>query len=116
MLVQYRTPPFRTYFVWSKYASLDDEATAREQTMKHRAPNAAYFWLPAPVLTEDLISALKIGAGRTIFDIYLLYRRGVIWESRLPAPTYWQQQIGVIQGDPFNITRMEAQIQRLMSK
>jgi hypothetical protein len=116
MLVQWRTPPFRTYFVWGRYSSLDDEARAREETLKHRAPNASFFWMPAPILPEELMSVLKIGTGRTIFDVYLLYRRGVLWESRLPAPTYWQQQIGVIQGDPFNVTRMEAQIQRLLAK
>jgi hypothetical protein len=116
MLVQYGSPAFRTYFVWSRYSSMDDEAKAREESAKHRAPNAAYFWLPVPVLTEDLVSALKIGAGRAIFDVYLLYRRGVLWESRLPAPAYWQQQLGIIQGDPFNISRLEAQIQRLLTK
>jgi hypothetical protein len=116
MLVQWSNPPFRTYFVWSRYSALDDEEQARAATRKYPAPNATYFWMPVPALSQELITVLKLGAGRFPFDIYLLYKRGVLWDSQVPSPTYWQQQMGVIQGEPFNIARLGNHIQSLLTR
>jgi hypothetical protein len=114
MLVQRRSPDLRAYFVWGRYSSMDDDAAAHDVTQKYTAPNAAHFWMPAEIAPKELAAVLKIGAGRAIFDIYLLYRKNVFWEGQLPPPTYWQQQMGVVQGDAFDITRLESQIQRLL--
>jgi hypothetical protein len=116
MLVQWGKPQFRTYFVWGGYSGIDNEDQAREATRKFQAPNAAYFWMPVPALSPDLISVLKLGVGRIPFDLYLLYAKGILWQDHVPVPTYWQQQIGVIQADPFNITQMERMIQREIAK
>ena len=113
MLVQRRSPELRAYFVWGRYTGADDEQRARESTQKYKAPNAVYFWMPSPAISEELTSVLKLAPGRMVYDVYLLYRKGILWESQIPAPTYWQQQMGVLQGDPFDITRLETQVQRL---
>jgi hypothetical protein len=114
MLVQRRNPAVRAYFFWGYYLGTDSEERAREATQKLQAPNAAHFWMPGPELSTALASSLKLGAGRTPFDVYLLYRRGVLWESAIPAPTYWQQQNGLVQADAFDIARLESRIQQLL--
>jgi hypothetical protein len=116
MLVQRRSPDLRAYFVWGRFSSLDEEARAREAAQKYAAPNAAHFYMPTTILPQDLTAVLKIPGFRPIFDVYLLYRKGTFWEAQLPAPTYWQQQLGALQGEAFNITRMETQIQKLLGQ
>lgn len=116
MLVQRRNTEIRTYFVWGLFGPLDDEDRAREAARRYAAPGAAHFWMPAPALREDLISDLKIPGARAIFDVYLLFGKGAFWETRLPIPAYWQRQMQVLQGEPFSITGMETQIQKLLAR
>jgi hypothetical protein len=116
MMIQRRSPDLRAYFVWGRFSGNDDEAHARESTKKYAAPNAAYFWVPVPVAQQELTSVLRIAPGQIVYDVYLLYRKSVLWESQIPTPTYWQQQLGILQGDRFDITRLETQIQRLSGK
>jgi hypothetical protein len=116
MLVQRRDPSLRAYFVWGRYLGEDDEAKAREATQKFMAPNSVYFWMPVPQISRQLAEVLRLASGLIPYDVYLLYRRGILWESTVPAPTYWQQQMGVVQGDTFDITRLETQIQRLLTQ
>ena len=115
MLVQRSDPRIRAYFIWGRYQGTDDENQARQDMQKFRAPNTVNFWMPVPLLSKDLNAVLKLGADRIPFDVYLLYRRNAFWEEALPAPTYWQQQMGVLQGDAFDITTLEKQIQRLLN-
>jgi len=114
LMVQRRDPELRAYFVWGLYQGADSEARAREAAEKYAAPGTAHFWMPNATLSTDLAGILKLGAGRIPFDVYLLYRRGVIWESRVPLPGYWQQQNGLVQGDVFDIARLEARIQQFL--
>jgi hypothetical protein len=116
MLVQRRDPSIRAYFVWGLYQGTDSEERARESSRKFAAPNTVYYWMPRPEISRDLVQALKLGAGRVPFDIYLLYRRRALWEGRMPSPDYWQQQMGVLQGDAFDIGKLEKQIQRLLGR
>jgi hypothetical protein len=114
MLVQRRSPDLRAYFVWGRYSSMDDDATAHDAAQKYQAPGTVHFWMPAEIAPKELAAVLKIATGHAAFDVYLLYRKNIFWESQLPPPTYWQQQMGVLQGDAFDITRLETQIQRLL--
>ncbi len=116
MMVQRRDPALRAYFFWGPYQGLDNQDRAREAAQKYAAPNSAHFWSPSPDISRDLAAVLRLGAGRVPFDVYLLYKKGVLWESLIPAPTYWQQQIGLVQGDGFDITRLESRIQQLAGR
>jgi hypothetical protein len=116
MLVQRRNPALRAYFVWGLYLGTDNEDRAREMARKYAAPFTVHFWTASPDISKDLAGVLRLGAGRLPFDVYMLYRNGTLWESRIPAPAYWQQQMGIVQGDLFNITKLESRIQQLLGK
>jgi len=110
MLLQRRDPQVRTYFIWGPYLTGDTIETARQGTQRFLAPNSVYFWTSTQKLSAELASVLRLGMGRAAWDVYLIYRKGIIWEGQVPSPTYWQQQLEVLQGEPFNITVFEGRI------
>ena len=116
MLRQRNDPNLRVYLLWGLYQGADTEQLARENSRKFAAPNATHFWTARTGISRELAAVLRLGTGRIPFDVYLLYRKGVIWEKQIPAPSYWQQQMGLIQGDRFDIGGLESQIQRLAGK
>jgi len=116
LLVQQRDPNLRAYFIWGPYLTTDSEDIARASTQRLLAPNAAYYWTPTPRLGQELGSVLRLAGGRLAWDVYLLYRKEIIWEGRFPEPTYWQQQLDVIQADPLDIIKLKGRIQQLLTQ
>jgi hypothetical protein len=116
LLVQHRNPNLRAYFIWGPYLRTDSVESARASTQRFLAPNAAYYWTATPSLGQELGSVLRLAGGRLAWDVYLLYRKEILWESRLPEPTYWQQQLDVVQADTLDIIKMEQRIQQLLTQ
>ena len=110
LLTQHRDPNLRSYFVWGPFIRSDNEAAARENAQRFAAPNSMHFWTPTPKLGEDLSATLRLPAGRTAWDVFLLYTKRTFWDSSPPAPAYWQQQLEVVQGDPYDVTVFDAHI------
>ena len=101
----------RAYFVWLPALSGDSEQAARKSTERYPAPNSVYFWLAIPNAAQEAGFVLRMPTGRLAWDVYLLYRRGAIWESSFPYPTYWQHQLDILQGDAFNPPVFRARVQ-----
>ena len=116
MLAQRRDPNLRAYFVWGPYLDADNAQTARESASRYQAPNSAYYWTSTPGLAQELASVLRLPGGRLAWDVYLLYRKGVLWETSFPIPAYWQRQLDILQGDDFDITKMESRIQSFLGQ
>ncbi len=114
MLVQQSNPDLRAYFVWAPFIASDSLEAARSATEKYAAPNTVYFWLPSIKIAQELAAVLRLGAGRLAWDVFLLYKRGIIWQTMIPEPTYWQQQLDILQGDAFDTMVMEAKIQQAL--
>ena len=114
MLAQRNNPEVRAYFVWGPFLKTDNMDLARQCSERYAAPNSAHFWMPNLKLAQQLGRLLRIGAGKMAWDVFLLYKRGVLWDSEAPEPTYWQQQLEILQGDPFDIMAMEARIQQAL--
>jgi hypothetical protein len=114
LLFQNRNTDVRAYFVWGPYLKSDTVDLARVDTEKFQAPNSVYLWIPTTQLAEQLASVLGLPAGHTAWDVYLMYGKGVLWDKRIPAPDYWQHQIGVIQGEPMNMERFSARLKELL--
>ncbi len=111
MLVQRQEKGLRSYFVWGSFLPTDNVEAARAATAKYIAPDSVYFWTPDSRLAADLAVTLRLPVGRLAWKVYLLYGRGTIWDRLPPKPTYWQQQLDVLQGDKFDIASMEVEIQ-----
>jgi hypothetical protein len=114
MLVQRQEKNLRAYFLWGSFLPTDNAAAARAATATYRAPDSVYFWTPDQRLAAELAATLRLPVGRVAWKVYLLYRQGTIWDRLLPMPAYWQQQLDVLQGDKFDITSMEVEIQRAL--
>lgn len=114
MLVQRRNPDIRAYFVWAPFISTDTVASAQSVSERYYAPNSVYFWLPNTRIAQELAAVLRMGSGKLAWDVFLMYKRGVVWDATIPAPSYWQQQLEILQGAPFDAMVMEAQIQEAL--
>ena len=114
MLVQRQATKLRSYFVWGSFLQTDNVEAARAATARYNAPDSVHFWMPDSRLAADIAVTLRLPIGRLAWKVYLLYRPGIIWDRLLPEPTYWQQQLDILQGDKFDIASMEVQIQRAL--
>ncbi len=106
----------RAYFVWVPILEPDNEQAARRSTQRYQAPNSVYFWAPTRKLSDGVASIIGLAAGRPAWDVYFLYRKGIVWDRVFPAPSYWQQQLDVIQGDAFNPVVMRARIKDALTQ
>ncbi len=104
----------RSYFIWGPFLPADNAESARTATAKYGAPDSVYFWTPDTRLAADLAVTLRLPVGHLAWKVYLLYRRGIIWDRLPPKPAYWQQQLEVLQGEKFDIASMEVEIQRAL--
>ena len=110
LLQQHQDPDLRSYWIWGPYLRTDKEEVARQNAAKFAPPGSVHYWTPSPHLAEELSSQLHLQQGRLAWDVYILYARGVVWGANFPPPTYWQHQLGVIQGEPMNVTRLDGKI------
>jgi hypothetical protein len=110
LMTEFGNRDLRAYFVWIPVLSGDSEQAARKSTERYPAPNSGYFWLTTPKAAQEAASVLHMAAGRLAWDVYLLYRRGLIWEASFPSPSYWQHQLDILQGDAFNPQVFRARI------
>jgi hypothetical protein len=110
ILMETPDPGIRAYFVWGPFLDTDSEKTAREITERVWSPNSVYFWTPDKKLAMEAGWVLQLAAGRPAWDVYLLFKRGIMWEKTFPIPTYWQQQLDVLQGDKYDPQQMRVKI------
>ncbi len=108
------TSDLRCYIVWGPFLHTDTEAAARDTTARTWAPYTSYFWLPDLKLALEAGWVLRLAAGRPAWDVYLLYKREVLWERTFPSPGYWQQQLDVLQGDKYSPETMRVRIQEFL--
>ncbi len=56
-----------------------------------------------------------LGIERYAWDVWMAYPPGVTWEDELPPePSYWQHQLGIDQGVPFDAAAFGVETKRLM--
>ena len=115
LMLQNRNSGLRAYFLWGPFLRGDSEAAARAVTAKYTAPNSVYFWTRSLSLGRELAEVLRMPHGKLAWDVYLAYRKGTMWEERIPPPAYWQHQLEVLQGEPFNPTLLEARAMQLLN-
>lgn len=114
-LVQHRDPNLRAYWVWGPFLTNDTAETARENVRRYSAPNSVHYWTPTSKYAQDLAHVLRMPAGRLAWDVYLLFKSGVIWDVDPPKPTYWQHQQEILQGDPLDIPSLETHLLEALS-
>jgi hypothetical protein len=98
----------RAYYVWAPILAGDTEETARLSAKRVPAPNSSHFWISSQKLLQDAAAVLELPAGRIAWDVFLLYRKEIMWETAFPLPTYWQHQLDVIQGTPLDPVALRA--------
>ena len=107
----------RAYYLWGPFSGTDGVDAADAGAQRYAAPNAVHFWTSTRLLAEQLAEILRLPRGRAAWDVFLLYNRGVIWDQQIPSPDYWQQDLDLLQGDKFDLQKLERQIrQALISK
>src|SRR5690242_7118966 len=84
----------RVYVVWVPILETDHSAPGQETLSLVSDKRAAHFWDSEGTLPGPFQSTLGLPPSCPAWDVYLLYRPGVKWTNRPPAPTYWQHQLG----------------------
>jgi hypothetical protein len=110
LIVRRRTAALKAYFIWGAYLPTDTQRMAEEHSRRFFTPNGAYYWIPSYALARELAPVLKMVRGRDAWDVYLLYRKGTVWDKIIPEPWYWQHQLDVLQGAPFNTKALDARV------
>jgi hypothetical protein len=110
LMIQHRSPRLKGYFVWGPFLRSDTEAAAREASTTYAGPNTEHFWTPGAALPHEIAAVLRMAAGRVAWDVYLLYGKGSEWTSKFPAPSYWQHQLDILQGEKYSPAAMEAKV------
>ncbi len=58
-----------------------------------------------------------LGIERYAWDVWMAYPAGVTWDEELPPePSYWQHQLGIDQGVPFDAPAFAAETTLLMDQ
>jgi len=114
-LAQQQSRDLCAFFVWGPFLSGDHEQAARANSLRFGVPGGVHYWAPTPKVGIDLAGVLRLPQGKIAWDVYLAYGRGGFWGTEMPAPDYWQHQLPVLQGAPYNPADFAAHVSRLLS-
>lgn len=86
--------------VWMPMVAGDHPKLANQLAQSWQEPIISHSWDSKRVLGNEFQKVLKL--TNTAWDIYLIYKPGVVWEGSLPPkPTYWMHLLSESSGaDP----------------
>ena len=93
-------PSLRAYVVWVPILPEDGLDAARGAQPLVTDNRALHFWDAERSLPPLFAPLLGLPEGWPAWDVYLAYRSGVQWQDVVPAPAYWEHQLGDAVGAP----------------
>lgn len=86
--------------VWMPMVVGDQPKLAKQLAQNWQEPHISHSWDSKRVLGNEFQKVLNL--TRTAWDIYVIYKPGVVWEGMLPPkPTYWMHLLSDSSGaDP----------------
>lgn len=86
--------------VWMPMVAGDQPKLAKQLSQSWQDPLVSHSWDSERVLGNEFQKVLSL--TRTAWDIYLIYKPGVVWEGTMPPkPTYWMHLLSEDSGaDP----------------
>jgi len=82
----------KVYAVWEPILRTDDERAARKATVLLDDPRVEHFWISTRDVGEMFQEPINLTA-EPAWDVYLVYPRGVTWDSSPPEPAYFMHQL-----------------------
>lgn len=103
--------------VWMKGLPEDEWQRAEGQAREFRGDRIRQFWDGRDLLGAQVATRLN-RAGLVVWDIYLGFRPGLVWDEQMPQPAGWVHQMGEAPwaGDPDHAVahELEARIRRVL--
>lgn len=99
--------------VWAPIRSQDNRAAAEKATQYLTGTNVRHFWDTWRFSLDWYTRQLKYPPNREAWDIYVLYRPGQRWETRLPQPAVWMQNHNLDFGLKYDPRRLEEALKQV---
>ena len=101
MLKQNADPRVQVYAVWVPMQS-GAETDVPEATAVLPDPRARHYWDADGFTMRAFGPVLSLPPDREAWDLYLLYKPGVRWDTEAPpAPTFWMHQLMGVENGPM---------------
>lgn len=97
MLLKNADPRLAAFVVWVPELGARQENVA-DATRLVPDRRASQYWDPAETVGTEYGKLLSI--GEPAWDVYFLFRAGVLWDNGVPRPDYWMQQLGGVTSAP----------------
>ena len=92
--------PVRVLVVWEPVIATDVAPPTTARLGQVHDPRTAQFWDEGLALSKDIIRAVRANRSRystpdwvrdetIVWDMVLVFPRGVIWEADIPVPSYY---------------------------
>lgn len=106
-------PNVRVYLVWVPAVEIDTLENAKARTYLMPDPRVTQFWTETPSLSEAFKTSL--GLQSIAWDVFLLYRPGVTWQSPAPAPQLIMHNRGDLPPDQhLDGIKLSAEVQKML--
>ncbi|MFN2516997.1 MAG: hypothetical protein ABR556_12385 [Pyrinomonadaceae bacterium] len=75
----------------------------------------SYFWDEKGDMGQSYSRVLQLPAGRTAWDVYLVFDRKVEWKNELPVPNSWMHQLNDVSPERrLDGSRLAGEIKELL--
>ena len=105
-------------YVWIHMLPVDNRWSVRRRVAEMSDPRARHFHDPRRRAGRAL--AASLGApGKILWDAYLLYPQGAVWDATPPAPADWAHQLDADWAERARHHTgkdLELELQRIMSE
>ena len=110
---------FHLHVVWLPVLENDSIEAARG--MRAGLPSddrVSHFWDDGLIVSQGYHRVLKLGERqrrhRVAWDIFLLYRAGVIWKDAPPVPDFWMHQLFLDDVPKLETDALRGQLEQML--
>lgn len=110
-----------TYVVWLPVLNFQNAATLQRNGQKESSrlpgPRSLHYSDPEGYSGKEYGKIVDIPYGAPAWDIYFAFGPDVRWDNAPPAPTYWEHQLGGMDGTRrLNGPRFADEVRKLLAE
>lgn len=110
-----------TYVVWLPVLNFQNAATLQRNVQKESSrlpgPRSLHYSDPEGYSGKEYGKIIGVPYGSPAWDIYFVFGADVRWDGGAPAPTYWEHQLGGMDGTRrLNGSRFAEEVRKLLAE
>jgi hypothetical protein len=112
-----RAASFRLYILWLPVLEADTPHAAEQVQVRLPADDRlGHFWDHDLRLSRAYHRVLQLGLRskrhRVVWDVFLLYGAGIVWDDMPPVPEFWMHQLFLEDVPKLDATVLRGQLER----